>query len=212
MVDNHLSSGKSPRGADPSAAWDSFEFSPSSLVESLTGLRQRVLERLDELETLVQERPVSASASADEGQDELLERKQVALEEAENRLKAQAERQDKEWAALLNQLEADRRLLAEAWERIEQERIEAVGLPVDQAGTHALSRSLGHGHGLQRRGTAPLSNPTGRAAGRSTPSESDPYHAPGQEILRQFQTLCSDVRRTAAERREPRDKGRRSES
>ena len=40
----------------------------------------------------------------------------------------------------------------------------------------------------------------------------DPNHPVAQAILRQFQTLCSDVRRNAEERRDSRSEGRRPES
>ena len=52
-----------------------------------------------------------------------LELKAAELAETERRLHDQAERQEKEWSASLIQLESDRRLLAEAWERVERERI-----------------------------------------------------------------------------------------
>ena len=201
------------RGVEPSTPTASTGLAPATLIQSLIGLRRRVLERLDELELLVNQRPASLPLAVEfESRNQVLERKQVALEEAENRLKAQAERQDREWAALLNQLEADRHLLAEAWERIEEERIGSTGSFGSQAPAHSHNHPLGQGFGLQRSAPTSLSDARTRVSVRSTSAESDSHHTAGQEILRQFQTLCSDVRRNAEDRREPPEKGRRPES
>ncbi len=94
------------------------------LMQSLQSLRERVLERLDSLETLARNQSACTPArgtSAD--QERVVELKAAELAETERKLQDQAERQEKEWSASLIQLESDRRLLAEAWEHVERERI-----------------------------------------------------------------------------------------
>ena len=112
------------------------------------------------------------------------------LEETE-RLHAQAERQEKEWAASLTQLEADRRLLAEAWARVERERIAYSSGPEPHQQSHAP------GQGPREGAPTSLSRAGAPVAARSAPADSDLNHPIAQAILRQFQTLSSDVRRNA---------------
>lgn len=187
-------------------------FTPATLIQSLEGLRQRVLEQLDSLEMLVRQRPaLSPNLDLGEALSQSLERKRAALEETERRLKAQAQRQEKEWAGLLSQLEADRRLLAEAWERIEQERTASAGQQVHAQG-HSQHRTQGQAHGPQKRASATVAPHDATAAARTAPADPNLDQPQGQEILRQFQTLSSDVRRNAENRRDARDSGRRPES
>jgi hypothetical protein len=178
-----------------------------SLIQRLEELRQRVLDRLDSLETLARDR--RASAPGLEGEvSEALELKQAALEEREHRLEANAKRREKEWAASLAQLEADRHLLAEAWESIEQERVaSASGVMV-----HPQTHFHGQTHGLQRAALAAHSHAAATAIPRSAAAESEPNHSRDAAILRQFQTLCSDVRRNAEDRRDSHAQGRGQES
>jgi hypothetical protein len=114
----------------------------SALIQSLQTLRERVLERLLSLETLAQSQSVSAQgAAASADLERTLERKLAEVTETERRLDDQAARQEKEWSASLIKLESDRRLLAEAWERIERERI-ACSSPSE---THHHGRAQGQG-------------------------------------------------------------------
>jgi hypothetical protein len=162
----------------------------------LERLRERMLERLDSLEMLARGQSSSARATATAGLEEDLQRRLAELEEAERRLRAQAERQEQEWSASLARLEEDRRLLAEAWERIERERIEysSAAAPV----------SRGQGHAPAPPGSIPDALPHVGAlvTARSAAADSQPFPPVAQAILRQFQTLCSDVRRNAEERRD----------
>jgi hypothetical protein len=193
----------------------SASLAPAARIESLEGLRQRVLERLDSLELLARQRPTfPTELEVGEVPSPTLELKQAALEETEHRLKAQALRQEKEWTVLLAQLEADRRLLAEAWERIEQERIASSGSSGQNDHSEAQSHHhpLGHRNAPRKRVQAKVSDSGTTATARSAPAEASSDRPLGQEILRQFQTLCSDVRRNAEDRREAPDSGRRSES
>jgi len=161
----------------------------------LQRLRERMLERLDSLETLARQRSASAPAAGESaGLERALERKLADIEETERRLRTEAERQEKEWIASLAQLEADRRLLAEAWERVEQDRIAYSSA----AEPHHRSHVQGPGQQNGVRATLPHAGTLVRA--RSAAADSDPNQPVARVILRQFQTLCSDVRRNAEER------------
>jgi hypothetical protein len=139
---------------------------------------------------------------------EALELKRSALEEREHGLEAQAKRREEEWAASLAKLEADRRLLAAAWERIEQERIASAS----GATAHPQTHSHGQSHGLQKTAPAAHPHPAARAIPISATADSEPNHPRSAAILRQFQTLCSDVRRNAEDRRDFYAQGRGPES
>jgi hypothetical protein len=195
MVDDLRRPVTIPRSPE-SRSWPaSARSAPFALIQNLQWLREWVLERLDSLETLARQRSASAHAAGEvAGLERTLELKRADLEVTERRLCAQAERQEKEWSALLTQLEADRRLLAEAWERVERERIES------------LSASEPHppGQGPQRGATATLPHAASLVPVRSAAADSDPNHPVAQAVLRQFQTLGSDVRRNAEERRDSR--------
>jgi hypothetical protein len=172
----------------------------------LQSLRKRVLERLDSLETLARGRSTPAPEAEEcAGVKRNLELKLAELEETKRRLDAQAERQEKEWSASLSQLEADRRLLAEAWERIEQERIAYSSASETHHDSHA------QGQGAQKGAPATLPHAGALVMVRSVAADSDPNHPVAQAIRRQFQTLWSDVRRNAQERRDSRSEGRRPE-
>jgi hypothetical protein len=175
-----------------------------TLIHSLQSLRQRVLERLDSLEALARQRLTSATAMGETAaREQALELKLVELEETERRLAARTERQEKEWSESLTQLEVERRLLAEAWERLERERIvySTASEPHHSAHPGGLGSQKGAAAALAR--AAPLI--TAQRAG----ADPDANHPITQAILRQFQTLCSDVRRNSEGRREIRpERGR----
>jgi hypothetical protein len=162
------------------------------MIEHLERLRQRVLERLDSLEALAQEQAAGArTTGGNPGLEADLMRKLADLEDAERRRRAEAERQERDWRESLARLDADRRLLAEAWERVEQERIaySAAGAPHQRANDH--------GPPVPNGVPAALAHPGGLVAARSAAADSEPVHPITQAILRQFQTLSSDVRRNA---------------
>jgi hypothetical protein len=207
MVDEVHKPGTIPRGAE-SRSWPASAHSAhSALIQSLQSLRERVLERLDSLENLARRRSASTpAAGASGGLERTLELKLAEVAKTERRLHDQAERQEKEWSASLTQLESDRRLLAEAWERVERERIAHFGA----SEPHHHGRAQGQG---PQKG-APTTVPRAGAmvAARSPAADSDSDHAVAQAILRQFQTFSSDVRRNAEERRDSRSEGSRPES
>jgi hypothetical protein len=195
MVDELRKPGTIQWGPEPRAWPASAHSAPSALIESLQRLRDRVLERLDSIETLARQRSASAPGAAERaGLERTLERKLADIEETERRLRTQAERQEKEWIASLTQLEADRRLLAEAWERVEQDRI-AYANPAEP-------QHRGHAQGQGPQNGVPAARPHAGflVAARSAAGDSEPNQPVAQAVLRQFQTLCSDVRRNAEER------------
>jgi hypothetical protein len=171
----------------------------SEQIQNLRSLREWVLERLDSLETLARQRSASAPAGEDiAARERTIAQKLIDLEETECRRRAQTDRQEKEWSAALTQLEADRRLLTEAWERVERERIEYVSVSKLDPHAHAQARS-------PRRGTpAALPHVSPLVQAQSDAADSDLDGPASQAILRQFQTLCVDVRRSAESHRDSR--------
>jgi hypothetical protein len=171
----------------------------SVLIQRLQRLRERVMERLDALEILAREQFTCGSAERDgTNLARTLELKRAELEEAERQICARAERQEKDWSAALSKLEADRQLLADAWDRVERERVAHSGAPE----TH--DRCCYQGLGRQKR--APVGRPHANAlveprSGTAESASGDPVPQP---VLRQYETLCSDVRRNAVERHESR--------
>jgi hypothetical protein len=169
------------------------------LIQSLHRLRERVQKRLDALEILAREQISCGSAVGDStGQARSLELKRAELEEAERQICARAERQEKDWTAAMTKLEADRRLLAEAWERVERERVAHSGA----AETH--DRSCYQGPGRQQRTLVGRPHADALAEPRSATAESDSADPVPPPSLRQYETLCSDVRRNAVARSESR--------
>jgi hypothetical protein len=189
-----------PQSREPSA-WHARgatgHSSAAAQIENLERLRDWVLERLDSLEKLARQRSASAPSAGEIADlQRALEQKTAELKATEQRLRAQADHQEQERSASLAQLEADRRLLANAREGIERERIEVLGAAKRD------SRLLPQAWAPQRRGPAAL-QPLGTATRtRSTATDSRAIDPIAQEILRQFQALCRDVRRGAESRYE----------
>jgi hypothetical protein len=166
-----------------------FDSNSNPLIQGLERLRDCVEQRLVRLEALARERVDGAAAlPAPVGEPAALEQRlqqQIAeYQEAQSRLRALAERREQEWKTALEQLEGDRKLLAEAWERLERERIDGIAA--------APAQSAGRSPQVER--------------GHASPSRVRPDLAEGgndlvaHAILRQFQTLRNDVRRNARQR------------
>jgi hypothetical protein len=144
-----------------------------SLVLALEEIRRTLHGRLDALETLARTRARNPNG---ETEDRL--KQQVAeLQRQCNQLRGEAERMRQAQHTSLEQLEHDRLLLAEAWDRLEQERLKCA-----------------QPHREERRKAA--ANPSAPQAPISSvaPSSDDPVI---QAVLRQFQTLQRDVRRAS---------------
>ena len=87
-------------------------------------------------------------------------------------------------------------MLAEAWERVEQARIETLEHVARESLASFPGTELPDG-GFDRAVAQRCFDPDPRSAG----ADSDPHNPVDQAILRQFQTLCSDVRQSAQARR-----------
>ena len=196
MVDDLRRLGMTPRGPDGKAGPASARSIPAALIQDLQSLRQRVLERLGALEALARQRTESTTAAGGiTALERTLQQRQAELEEARRQVRAEAERQEKEWSASLTQLEADRRLLAEAWERLERQRIDGPGASERHPHTHSQVQR-------QPRDAPAALLDAAVAPARSAAADSGPDNPIAQAILRQFQALSRDVRCTAEARRD----------
>jgi hypothetical protein len=155
----------------------------NALIQGLERLRESVEQKLYRLETLARERAAEAVPDAPE-LDLRLKQRIADFEEAQLRLRAQTERREQEWRTALEQIESDRKLLAEAWEQLENERLEeTASTRTQQAGRPPLAS----------RGNAPPLRPHPEVV---DPSNDQVAHA----ILKQFHALRNDVRRNARQR------------
>jgi hypothetical protein len=152
------------------------------LLQGLERLRECIEQRLKGLETLARERTGRPNPPASE-LEQRLQQTIAEYEEAQLRLRAQAERREQEWRTSLEQLEADRRLLAEAWERLERERVE--GFAAAQPGVPGRTASPQH--------------PAAVARPRPDPADAAGDHV-AHAVLMQFHTLRNDVRRNSRHR------------
>jgi hypothetical protein len=199
MVDDLRKPGTIPRSPDARAGPALAHSAAAARLQDLQVLRQWVLDRLDSLEVLARQRGASAVGAGDiSALERTLQQRLAELDEARSRLCAEAQRQEQEWSASMNQLEADRRLLAEAWERVERQRIEGLGASPGHHQLHA------QGQGPPRGVPAAVAHPVVPAPARSVPSgpDSESNNPVAQAVLREFQTLCRDVRHKAEAHRD----------
>jgi hypothetical protein len=161
---------------------------PGLLVRELEDLRDRVLQKLDSIEGLARSRGGAGSAEIARLEQTLKQRLE-ALEVERRRLRSGAEQGEASWKQMLGQLESDRRLLSEAWERLERERIELAG-----------SATTGHHRSRPTDSHVSPSSPAPPPAAHRTAPAADAANPVAEKILRQFQALCSDVRRTSEAR------------
>jgi hypothetical protein len=152
----------------------------ATLVDALDRLRDVFLNRLEKLEALAAEQAARPDQSPSEREQALRERV-AALEASQARLQSELKRREKEWLESLQQIEDDRRLLTEAWERLERERVEA-----QPASRHGAPGSGG-----------PAVVPAGVATYQPPAAGSSDLMVT-REILKQFQALRGDVRRNAS--------------
>jgi exonuclease VII large subunit len=159
----------------------------NALIQGLERLRERVEQRLVRLEAVARER-AEAPVHEPSELEQKLRRRIAEFEEAQARLRTQADRREQEWQASVEQLEGDRVLLAEAWDRLERERIEAVAAPQGQGQVPVRSPVAG-------REAVPPERP------RPRPEMDDPAHdSVTLAILQQFHTLRNDVRHNTRRR------------
>jgi hypothetical protein len=164
---------------------------PAGLVRNLEELRTCVLRRLESIEELA--RRCSGDSAVEISRTEQMLKQRIAeLELESNRARSELFGEEPGGKQSLTQLENDRHLLAEAWERLERERIDAL-----MAGSVARQAPPAH-HPHPADGHATHAMPTPR------PMVSiEPANPVAESILRQFQTLCKDVRRTTDARCSP---------
>jgi hypothetical protein len=155
----------------------------NTLIQGLERVRDCFEQQLGRLEAAARERTEPPVADRSELEQKL--QQQISkYEEAQLRLRTQAERHDQEWRAAVEQLEGDRALLAESWERLERERTEGLAATPPQA--------TGRVPVAERTSTPPVRPRADPADGGNDPVT----HA----VLKQFQVLRNDVRRNARQR------------
>jgi hypothetical protein len=137
------------------------------------------------------ERDPAASGDPSEREREL--RRRIAeLEERQARLVAESKRREQEFESGMEKLENDRRLITEAWERLECERIDGAGAGPGRPAPRPPGANPNPAPSHHPQPASPVFRPA------VTPESNDVItHA----ILRQFQALRSDVRRNASGRR-----------
>jgi DNA repair exonuclease SbcCD ATPase subunit len=160
----------------------------NALIQGLERLREIIEQRLARLESVARERERERERAAPpvldrSGLEQKLQQQIASYEEAQLRLRAQAERREQEWQTSLEQLEGDRQLLAEAWDRLEHERIAGEAPAEGPASSRPRT--------AERASTQP----------RPRPEVADPANdSVTLGILKQFQALRNDVRRNSRQR------------
>jgi DNA repair exonuclease SbcCD ATPase subunit len=181
LTNDHLDNDPKRRASRPDT---------NALIHGLERLRDCIEQRLSRLEALARERAAGAVPTPTPEYSELersLQRQISEYQEAQVRVRAQADRHEQEWRSALEQLENDRRLLADAWERIERERIEAVAATTAQ--------------GPGRPSPAERTQAPARPRPRPRDEVADPANdSVTQAILQQFHALRNDVRRNSKQR------------
>jgi hypothetical protein len=153
---------------------------PNALILGLERLRECVEQRLKSLEMAARRHAATTPREPSQLERELHQRI-AEHDEAQVRSRMQTERREHEWRVALEQLEGDRKLLADAWERLERERLEAIAT----AQTQGASRAPVLEHGA----VVPV-----RAGPEAIDQGNDVL---SQAVLKQFQALRNDVRRNA---------------
>jgi hypothetical protein len=165
---------------DPDSKRKISRLDANSLIHGLERLRECFEQTLGRLEAAARERTAQPVGDRSE-LETALQHRINEYDEAQLRLRAQAGRREQEWRASLEQLESDRALLAESWERLERERLEVMAAPPQATNRlPAAERSI--------------------AAVRPRPVPVDADDPVAHTILKQFQVLRNDVRRNARQR------------
>ncbi|WP_165224507.1 hypothetical protein [Aquisphaera insulae] len=180
---------------DPAASKSKREDLPSTAsassttgwIRDLEELRRTLLLRIQLIEDQARKRP-SGGAESTRAEAEF-RRKVEELERERDRLLEDSENQATNWKERLERLEDDRKLLSDAWQKLERERIEAAGA----------------GRGRQRASSSSQVTPPVAAGHQDRTRDGSAAANPvAESILRQFQTLCQDVRRASDMRGSPR--------
>jgi hypothetical protein len=191
---NMNTNGKDDSAMEPRGKQRSTKVVPQAqapLIHNLEELRSCVLRRLESIEALAR-RWSGVPAAEIARLEQALEQRIDELELERSRSRAGGDGGESSGEHLLAQLENDRQLLTEAWERLERERIDTIG-----SGAGARPGLQAH-HPRPAEGLATHAPPAPRP---TAPAETG--NPVTESILRQFQTLCSDVRRTTDARCSP---------
>lgn len=163
----------------------------SATLRELEQFRGSVHLQLDALEQMARQRAVGDGADPASAEELVKLRRKVGdLEAAKDRLESEAGEWRAERQALLDRLEHDRRQISEAWEALERERIANPPHPAARAPERPAPAAA-----PEPPPASAASGPQPAPAPKKASGSDDDLVA--QEILRQFQTLRRDVRRTA---------------
>ncbi len=166
---------------------------PNLILARLEQIRQGFHRGLDRIESLARER-LSASNGESEGLGSFGHSAawRQELEEVRAQLQAEADRWEQERDAQVEAIEHDRQLLAEAWERLEREQIEAAA-----SASRAPPRGTTQNSQATTSRLSPPTPPTATTTPtpRTTSNPNSEDSAVSQAILRQFEMLRRDVRR-----------------
>jgi hypothetical protein len=149
-------------------------------AQALERIREFVRQRLDRIEALARER-LERTPAADAGRESEYRKRIAELEAERARMGRELERFEDEHRVSVHELDHDRKLLAEAWERLEREQVELT------ASAHTQAKA----------GGADRLNPSNQRA----PTVLNNDSAIEEAILKQFQALRRDVRQNAYTRR-----------
>ncbi len=164
----------------------------SATLRELEQFRGSVHMQLDALEQMARQRAVGDGADPASAEELVKLRRRVGeLEAARERLESESLEWKAERQALLDRLEHDRKQLAEAWETLERERI----MNPPQAARASEPARAAPAPTPEPLAATPPNNAPAAPGGRKPSGSDDDVVA--QEILRQFQTLRRDVRRTS---------------
>jgi len=152
---------------------------PTALAQTLERLREELLQRLAVVESVAMEH-VALSGYDPSEREQILRERASTLEASLSRIQAELKRRELEWEEQLESLQHDRKLITQAWERLEEEQI--------QAGTPAS---------VSPREAPPPDRAATTSATYRPPTPDESNDQVTKAILKQFQALQGDVRRNA---------------
>jgi hypothetical protein len=189
-----LVSGPRPAEARVRGPFGAGRAGSRAFCDDLLTLRDSVLQRLESIEVMARRR-LSGPTVETSRLEQSLKQKIEELEHERSRLRGGLEEKESACRRLITELENDRQLLTEAWERLERERIDATMAGGDHTSPARRSR--------QTERVAPPVTPTPTPPMKA-PTNVDSANPVSDSILRQFKALCNDVRQTAHSRCSPR--------
>ncbi|CAN5642225.1 hypothetical protein BH23PLA1_BH23PLA1_15970 [soil metagenome] len=174
---NGLPESTMPTGPAPRPPSTGAPVDPEAVLARLEQIRQGFHHGLDRIESLARQR-LSGLARAEPA--DFLSESRHELDQLRARLQTETDHWEQQRQALIEEIEHDRLLLAEAWERLERAQVEAAATSRAPPRTSTISKAT----------TAPTVS-----APRVASASSNEDSAVSQAILRQFEMLRRDVRR-----------------